>query len=118
MAVVEPQASPVAHTAPPLALRYAIDPLNKYRIAGDYLVAVLALVVAFKVSFEVGFRVYQTPALWAIDSVLDVLFCVDILIVLRTRSANEWGSKGPDAARYLKGECGLVGAGGALCVTD
>lgn len=109
MAAVEP-AAPLEHThaRPPLALRYAIDPLNKYRIAWDYLVAVLALVVAFKVSFEVGFKVFQSPALWAVDSVLDVLFCVDILIVLRTRSPNEWGSKGPDAARYLKGACGCV----------
>jgi hypothetical protein len=100
---------PVVASSAPLSFwasfrqRVRIDPLNRQRIAWDYLVAVLALVVAFKVSFEVGFKVRQTPGLWAIDSLLDVVFCVDILIVLATKQQNEWGTERLDATRYFKG---------------
>ena len=77
---------------------------SRPRMAWDYFIAILSLYVAFEVSFVVAFQAEPVGGAVAFDSLLDFLFCLDIVLILLTSRKDEWGEETLNPRPYLRGE--------------
>lgn len=78
--------------APPLTLRYD----SPYRLAWDVCIMLLLCYIAISLPVSIGFHgvmsIHATRGLEMVEHIIDVVFCIDIIINFRTTYVNEEGA--------------------------